>query len=60
MLVILVHMMALRGSWVLSKSSPFLGSKERKLRKGDIIVIDMVCNNGGYHTDKTIIYSLGK
>jgi Xaa-Pro aminopeptidase len=44
----------------LSKSSPFLGSKERKLRKGDIIVIDMVCNNGGYHTDKTIIYSLGK
>jgi Xaa-Pro aminopeptidase len=44
----------------LSNSSPFLGSKERKLRKGDIIVIDMVCNNRGYHTDKTIIYSFGK
>jgi Xaa-Pro aminopeptidase len=43
-----------------SKSSPFLGSKERTLRKGDIIVIDMVCNIGGYHTDKTVIYSWGK
>ena len=44
----------------LSPSSPFLGSKDRALRKGDVIVIDLVCNTGGYHTDKTIIYSCGK
>ncbi len=44
----------------LSKSSPFLGSKERKLKKGDIVVIDLVCNYQGYHTDKTIVYSFCK
>lgn len=44
----------------LSPSSPFLGSKDRTLKKGDVIVIDLVCNTGGYHTDKTIIYSWGK
>lgn len=44
----------------LSPSSPFLGSRERKLRRGDIIVLDLVCNVSGYHTDKTVIYSFGK
>lgn len=44
----------------LSRSSPFIGSKERKLKKGDIIVLDLVCNYQGYHTDKTIVYSFCK
>ncbi|MDY6820048.1 MAG: M24 family metallopeptidase [Deferribacterota bacterium] len=47
------------GSKGLSTSAPFFGSKERLLRKGDTIIIDMVCNIGGYNTDKTIVYCLG-
>ena len=36
------------------------GSRERKLKKGDLVVIDIGCGVEGYHTDKTLSYMFGK
>ncbi|MFI4912853.1 MAG: M24 family metallopeptidase [Sedimentisphaeraceae bacterium JB056] len=48
------------GNTGLHPSAPFMGSRDRKLKKGDIIFIDIGCGYKGYHTDKTSVYAFGK
>jgi len=38
---------------------PLLGSRERRLKKGDLVFIDVACGVDGYHTDKTMTYMFG-
>jgi Xaa-Pro dipeptidase len=38
---------------------PQMGSRDRKLRKGDLVVIDIGCGYKGYQTDKTLSYMFG-
>jgi Xaa-Pro dipeptidase len=40
-------------------SVPQMGSRDRKLRKGDLVVIDIGCGYKGYQTDKTLSYMFG-
>jgi Xaa-Pro dipeptidase len=47
------------GSYGLSPAVPMLGSKDRKLRIGDLVFVDTGCGVEGYHTDKTLIYMFG-
>jgi len=35
---------------------PLMGSRERKLAKGDLVFCDIGCGYHGYHTDKTMTY----
>ena len=44
----------------LSPAVPMSGSRERKLKKGDLVVVDIGCGVEGYHTDKTLSYMFGK
>jgi Xaa-Pro aminopeptidase len=44
----------------LSPAVPMSGSRERKLKKGDLVVIDIGCGVEGYQTDKTLSYMFGK
>jgi Xaa-Pro aminopeptidase len=39
---------------------PQMGSRDRKLRKGDLVVIDIGCGYKGYQTDKTLSYMFGR
>lgn len=48
------------GNYGLSIASPIFGSRERKLKKGDLVFIDIGCGVEGYHTDKTMTYMFGK
>lgn len=48
------------GSYGLSWAVPTMGSRERKLKKGDLVYIDLGCGVGGYHTDKTMTYMFGE
>jgi Xaa-Pro aminopeptidase len=48
------------GNYGLSAAVPLLGSRERKLKKGDLVFIDIGCGVDGYHTDKTMTYMFGK
>jgi len=41
-------------------SVPQMGCRERKLAKGDLVVIDIGCGVNGYQTDKTLSYMFGK
>jgi Xaa-Pro aminopeptidase len=43
----------------ISPAAPVLGSRERKLRKGDLVFVDVGCAMDGYHTDKTMVYLFG-
>ncbi|MDD3247975.1 MAG: M24 family metallopeptidase, partial [Methanosarcina sp.] len=43
----------------LSPAAPVLGSRDRKLRKGDLVFVDVGCGVDGYHTDKTMTYMFG-
>ena len=36
-----------------------LGSRERRLKKGDLVFVDVACGVDGYHTDKTMTYMFG-
>ncbi len=47
------------GNYGLSPSVPLIGSRQRKLRKGDLVFIDTALGMEGYHTDKTLIYAFG-
>lgn len=47
------------GSIGLSPAVPLLGSRERTLKKGDLVFVDVGCGYGGYHTDKTTVYVFG-
>ncbi len=44
------------GNAGLSPASPLLGSRHRRLARGDLVFIDIGCGYGGYHTDKTMTY----
>jgi len=48
------------GNYGMSPVVPFWGSRERKLKKGDLVFVDMGCGFEGYHTDKTMTYMFGK
>ena len=43
----------------LEPAAPVLGSRDRKLRKGDLVYSDVGCGIAGYHTDKTMTYMFG-
>jgi Xaa-Pro aminopeptidase len=47
------------GSYGMSSAVPLVGSRERKLRKGDLVFIDAGCGVQGYNTDKTTTYMFG-
>ncbi len=44
----------------LGPAVPLLGSRERRLRRGDLVFIDVGCGVDGYHTDKTMTYAFGE
>lgn len=44
----------------IGPAAPVLGSRERKLRKGDLVFVDVGCAMDGYHTDKTMVYQFGR
>ncbi|MEG6523559.1 M24 family metallopeptidase [Desulfotomaculum sp. 1211_IL3151] len=48
------------GSYGISWAVPTMGSRERKLKKGDLVYMDLGCGVGGYHTDKTMTYMFGE
>ncbi len=48
------------GNYGLCPAVPLLGSRERKLAKGDLVYIDIGCGVDGYHTDKTMTYMFGR
>ncbi len=48
------------GNRGLSPAVPIFGSRERKLKKGDLVSIDTGCCVEGYHTDKTQSYLFGQ
>jgi Xaa-Pro dipeptidase len=48
------------GNYGISTAVPLMGSRERTLKKGDLVFIDIGCGVEGYHTDKTMTYMFGK
>ena len=47
------------GTRGLSPAAPVLGSRHRKLEKGDLVFVDVGCAVNGYNTDKTMTYMYG-
>lgn len=47
------------GNYGLSPAVPTLGSRDRKLGKGDLVFLDVGCSFEGYNTDKTMTYMFG-
>lgn len=47
------------GSRGLSPAVPALGSRDRRLSRGDIVFVDIGYGINGYHTDKTQVYAFG-
>jgi len=47
------------GNYGMSPAVPLLGNRNRKLRKGDLVFIDVGFGIDGYHTDKTVNYIFG-
>ena len=41
-------------------SVPLMGCRNRLLKKGDLVVIDIGCGYNGYQTDKTLSYMFGR
>jgi Xaa-Pro aminopeptidase len=48
------------GIFGMHPSVPLMGCRDRRLRKGDLVVIDIGCGYRGYQTDKTMTYMFGK
>ena len=48
------------GCYGMSPAAPILGSRDRKLKSGDLVFIDNACGVDGYHTDKTMTYMFGR
>jgi len=48
------------GNRGLSAAVPSLGSRERLLKRGDLVFIDMALGVNGYHSDKTMTYMFGE
>lgn len=44
----------------IGPAAPVLGSRDRKLREGDLVFVDIGVAVDGYHTDKTMVYMFGK
>jgi Xaa-Pro aminopeptidase len=42
-----------------SPAAPFFGSHSRRLKRGDLVFLDLSCGVDGYHTDKTLTYAFG-
>ncbi|MCE5215094.1 MAG: M24 family metallopeptidase [Methanobacterium sp.] len=47
------------GNKGLSPAAPVLGSRDKKLNKGDLVFLDIGCGYEGYNTDKTMTYMFG-
>jgi Xaa-Pro dipeptidase len=47
------------GNLGMSPATPLLGNRERKLKRGDLIFVDIGMGCEGYHTDKTMTYVFG-
>jgi Xaa-Pro aminopeptidase len=47
------------GNYGMSPAVPLIGSRERKLKKGDLVFVDVGCGVEGYNTDKTTTYMFG-
>ncbi len=47
------------GNYGLTAATPLLGSRDRTLRRGDLVYMDICCGVDGYHTDKTLTYMFG-
>ena len=43
----------------LGAAMPMFGSRERLLKRGDLVSVDVGCGVDGYHTDKTVTYRFG-
>jgi len=44
----------------IGPAAPVLGSRDRKLKKGDLVFADIGCSVEGYSTDKTMTYMFGQ
>jgi len=44
------------GNYGMSPAVPLLGSRQRILKPGDLVFVDIGCGVDGYHTDKTLTY----
>jgi len=47
------------GNYGMSAAVPLVGNRDRKLKKGDLVFIDVGFGIDGYHTDKTMNYVFG-
>lgn len=47
------------GAYGLNPAVPIIGSRERRLKPGDLVFVDVGCGVEGYHTDKTMTYMFG-
>lgn len=47
------------GNYGMNPAMPTLGSRDRKLKKGDLVFVDMGIGYNGYHSDKTMTYMFG-
>ena len=43
----------------MGAAMPMFGSRERLLKRGDLVSVDVGCGVEGYHTDKTVTYRFG-
>jgi Xaa-Pro aminopeptidase len=48
------------GNYGMYPAVPLLGSRERRLKNGDLVFVDVGCGFGGYNTDKTMTYMYGR
>jgi Xaa-Pro aminopeptidase len=48
------------GNVGLSPAVPLFGNRDRKLKRGDLVYLDVGCGVDGYHTDKTMTYMFGQ
>ena len=47
------------GNYGMSPAVPLIGSRDRNLRRGDLVFVDIGCGVEGYNTDKTMTYMYG-
>jgi Xaa-Pro dipeptidase len=47
------------GAYGMCPAVPLVGRRERKLKKGDLVFVDIAFGINGYHTDKTQVYQFG-
>jgi Xaa-Pro dipeptidase len=47
------------GNCGIGPAAPSMGSRERKLKRGDLVFVDVGLGFNGYHSDKTMTYMFG-